>query len=120
MIQQLQRIEEFFDELQENLSEVRDYIIVLLEYVFENDDDDMRQMVPHLEKIIELLIQVCPENHYVNGTPGSQDLTPGNHITPSPGQNKQHKVKAELKITQASAQEIILSPRNALKLSPYE
>ena len=93
---------------------------MLLEYVFENDDDDMRQMVPHLEKIIELLIQVCPENNYVNGTPGSQDLTPGNHITPSPGQNKQHKVKAELKITQASAQEIILSPRNALKLSPYE
>ena len=56
MIKQLQRIEEFFDELQENLREVRDYIIVLLEYVFENDDDDKRQMVPHLEKIIELLI----------------------------------------------------------------
>ena len=38
-MEHLQRIEEFFDELEENLSEVRDYMIALLEYVVENEDD---------------------------------------------------------------------------------
>jgi len=39
VVEHLQRIEEFFDELEENLSEVRDYMIALLEYVVENEDD---------------------------------------------------------------------------------
>ena len=39
VVEHLQRIEEFFEDLIENLSEVRDYMMALLEYVVENDDD---------------------------------------------------------------------------------
>ena len=46
VVEHLQRIEEYFDELQDNLSEVRDYMIALLEYVMENDDANIRTMVP--------------------------------------------------------------------------
>ena len=38
VVEHLQRIEEFFEDLIENLSEVRDYMMALLEYVVENDD----------------------------------------------------------------------------------
>ena len=36
VVEHLQRIEEYFEELQDNLSEVRDYMIALLERVIEN------------------------------------------------------------------------------------
>ena len=79
VVEHLQRIEEFFDELEENLSEVRDYMIALLEYVVENEDDMKQQMIPYLEKIIEMLKYVIPEqdpNAYDNSTPGYQEITP--------------------------------------------
>ena len=36
VVEHLQRIEEYFEELQDNLSEVRDYMVALLEWVIEN------------------------------------------------------------------------------------
>lgn len=78
VVEHLQRIEEYFEELQDNLSEVRDYMVALLEYVMENDDANIRTMVPQLEKIISLLREICPPNEMMMmmSTPGGMTPTP--------------------------------------------
>ena len=60
VVEQLSRIEEFFDEISDNLSEVRDYMMTLLEYMIDDENDEVRNIVPQLWKVIKLLRQICP------------------------------------------------------------
>ena len=41
VVEQLSRIEEFFDEISDNLSEVRDYMMTLLEYMIDDENDEV-------------------------------------------------------------------------------
>ena len=42
VVEHLQRIEEHFENLYDNLSEVRDYMVTLLEHMMENDDANVQ------------------------------------------------------------------------------
>lgn len=69
VLPQLHNIEQFFDSLIDNLSEVRDYMITLLEYIEEEKNEDiMLKLKPPLIRVIYLLKQVCPASESV--TPG--------------------------------------------------
>ena len=70
VVQQLQSIEMFYDTLQDNLSEVRDYMMALQEYIEEQTNDSTVQLIPNLKRVIKLLIQVCP-------LPLNDSITPG-------------------------------------------
>lgn len=56
----LRRIEEFFDTLTDDLTEVKDYMLALLEQVEESEITSMEGLIPILSNIIILLQQVCP------------------------------------------------------------
>ena len=65
VVEHLQRIEEYFEELQDNLSEVRDYMVALLEWVIENQDTNVKSMIAQLDKIIFLLREICPPDEII-------------------------------------------------------
>jgi len=46
--------------LEDDLTEVKNYMVVLLEFVYENQVPEIRQMIPPLTKIIRLMREVCP------------------------------------------------------------
>ena len=74
VVEHLQRIEEYFEELQDNLSEVRDYMVALLEWIAETQDANIKIMIPQLEKIIFLLREVCPPDDEIMVMQEEQDL----------------------------------------------
>ena len=88
VVEQLGRIEEFFDEICDNLSEVRDYMMTLLEYMIDDQNDDVRNIVPQLWKVIKLLRQLCPFDKqslkFMEETPGgpTTNVTPTGDPTP--------------------------------------
>ena len=79
VVEHIQRIDEFFDKLEDDLHEVRNYMLALQEFVLESQTDEVREMVPLLTKIISLMRQVLP-------TPDPDNITPypdiGDEITP--------------------------------------
>ena len=78
VVSHLQRIEEFFDTLTDDLTEVKDYMLAVLEQVEENESASMERLIPILSNIIILLQQVCPpeeDEEEENG--GPESMTPG-------------------------------------------
>ena len=94
VVEHLQRIEEYFEALQDNLSEVRDYMVALLEWLLESNstlDPSVKVMVPQLEKIIFLLREICPPDDDVDILIDADDTqqhpavtTTATGVTPTP------------------------------------
>lgn len=94
VVEHLERIDEFFDTLEDDLTEVRNYMVALLEFVEENESDDIRKMIPLLSKIIDLMAKVLPE-----GTPSATPVGFGDisasEINPRSERHKETSEEAE-------------------------
>ena len=75
VVEHLQRIDEFFDTLEDDLTEVRNYMIALLEFVEENEIDDIRRMIPPLSKIIKFMGMVLPSGNATSTPIGFGDMS---------------------------------------------
>jgi hypothetical protein len=60
VVEHLQRIDEFFMQLEDDLTEVNNYMVALLEFVVENQVPEIREMIPPLTRIIRFMREVCP------------------------------------------------------------
>jgi len=66
----LRHIEEFFDQLSDNLGEVKEYMLALQEQVEESDEMIILTMVPCLATIVDYLKKLCPLDSTPGATPG--------------------------------------------------
>jgi len=79
VIEFLKKIDEFFWQVEDDLTEVKNFMITILEFVQENKLQETRSMIVPLKNIIRLIREVCPANEdaTLGTTPVDGRTTPG-------------------------------------------